>query len=167
MLASEGITYTHTFMNAFTHIQRITESCRGSVPLSGPLHELEGHLVPTGQRRILLQSGQHCSGTPLPLSTRVCVCVLVWSRLDDGNDDTVIPVGGLFFQGHSTPTPPMDGSEGDAEWARSEILISCDGAVIRYLTAVQHGMAEATALKPPVRRGQRYWLDGLDYYIPT
>lgn len=29
-----------------------------------------------------------------------------------------IPV--LFFQGRSTPTPPVDRSEGDAEWARSK-----------------------------------------------
>lgn len=56
----------------------------------------------------------------------------VWSRLDDGNDDTVIPVGGLFFQGYSTPTPPVDRSEGDAEWAYSKILISCIGKATRY-----------------------------------
>lgn len=37
------------------------------------------------------------------IHTSVCVCV--GSRLDDGSDDRVIPVGGLFFQGHSTPTP--------------------------------------------------------------
>lgn len=54
------------------HTQTMLKCCRGSLTLLGPLQELEGHLVPTGQRRILLQSGQHWSGTPLLLATRVC-----------------------------------------------------------------------------------------------
>lgn len=39
----------------------------------------------------------------------------------------------------------MDRSEGDAEWACSEILISCTRKVMHFLSAVQHGIAEATA----------------------
>lgn len=48
-------------------------------------------------------------------------------RLDDGNDDTVIPVGGLFFQGWSTHTPPADTSEGG--------MLS--GLTARYSTLVE------------------------------
>lgn len=56
-------------------------------------------------------------------SPHVCVCGPDWMT-------TMMTQSFLwvacFFQGHSTPTPPMDRSEGDAEWARSAILICCN-----------------------------------------
>lgn len=80
-------------------------------------------------------------------------CVRVWSRLDDDNDDTVIPVGGLFFQGHSTPTPPMDRSEGDAEWARSAILICCNRRWCVTSLQCRMGQSRARPWKTPFGGG--------------
>lgn len=102
---------------AFTHTLLSTK-CWCVCVWASP-QELESHLVPTGQRCILLQSGQHRSGTPLLLSTSVC------------GPDWMTPMMtqpflwvDLLFQGHSTPTSP-------------EIS---DGA--------QHGITMATAFQP-------------------
>lgn len=78
-------------------------------------------------------------------SPHVCVCVC-------GPDCmtvlmTVIPVGGLFFQGHSTPTPPVD---------RSEEMLS--GPAVRYSSVVRQRwhasllQCGAKAFEPPFRR---------------
>lgn len=112
------------------------------------MQEPEDHLFPTGQCRILLQSGQSWSGTPLLLSTRVCV----WSRLDDGNDDTVNPVGGLFFQGCSTPTPPVARS-------KDEML---NGFAVRYSSLERWSV---TGLQPPSLSSQGDW-SGQIPFIP-
>lgn len=89
-------------------------SCVGAEGPSGP-HRPAPHPPPVRPELIW-------HSTP---TLHTCVCV--WSRLDDGNDDTVIPVGGLFFQGCSTPIPPMDKSEGE--------MLS--GRAARYSTRVE------------------------------
>jgi len=60
-----------------------------------------------------------------PHTLCVCVCVCVWSRLHDGNDESFLWAAVCSLQGYSPPAPPVDGSEEDAEWAGSELLISC------------------------------------------
>lgn len=136
----------HLYESMWNVLKRFLKRCRGNLTLLGPLQELEGHLVPTGQHRILLQSGQLGSGTPLLLSTRVCVCGPDWMT-------TMMTQSFLwvacFFQGHSTPTPPMDRSEGDAEWARSAILICCNRRWCVTSLQCRMGQSRARPWKTP------------------
>lgn len=113
----------HTYRNEELSSHR---SLLNSHTFLGSLQELGG---PSGPLRTSATSASSQTSTdlaPYSYSQWVCVYVCVWSRLDDGSDDTVIAVGGLFFQGHSTPTPPMDGSEGAAEWGPGERCLSID-----------------------------------------
>lgn len=84
------------------------------------MQEPEDHLVPTGQCRILLQSGRSWSGTPLLLSTRVCVVQIGWRQWWHSQS-----CGWLVFPRlqHSHPSRGQIWGR-DAEWACSEILIS-------------------------------------------
>lgn len=107
------------------------------------MQEPEDHLFPTGQCRILLQSGQSWSGTPLLLSTRVCVVQIGWRQWWHSQS-----CGWLVFPRlqHSHPSRGQIWGR-DAEWACSEILIS--GKVKR---------CRAAAFQPPFT-GWLRWTD--------
>lgn len=109
------------------------------------MQEPEDHLFPTGQCRILLQSGQSWSGTPLLLSTRVCVVQIGWRQWWHSQS-----CGWLVFPRlqHSHPSCGQIWGR-DAEWACSEILIS--GKVKRR---------RAAAFQPPFT-GWLKWTDTL------
>ncbi|KAK5901888.1 hypothetical protein CesoFtcFv8_007201 [Champsocephalus esox] len=81
-----------------THTQDDNKVLSWESHTPGPLQELRAIWSP--QASAAPSSSQ--ASSDLALHSYSCV----WSRLYDGNDDTVIPVGGWFFQGYSSPTPP-------------------------------------------------------------
>lgn len=142
--------HKHVHCHTHTHTAwRSIKYCCGSLILAGPLQEPEGHLVPTGQRSILLQSDRHWSGTPLPLAVHVCgpdwmtammtqsfLWVACFSKV------TALP-----------PHPSWTDLREMLSGLEARLSSSVPGRWCRYLTAVQHGMVLGSRAELPFTGG--------------